>query len=92
MIAKARVAQLIGFRSITAAAGRPVTFGGCSSWWKARLLAWWGSSAARGDGVTGTGLVFVGAGHWTARCVWLRARAGEDTRPYTDTGTVPFLS
>ena len=43
--------QRIGFRSMTAAAEGAVTFGCCSSWWKARLLAWWGSSAAQRIGV-----------------------------------------
>ncbi len=56
--AKARVAQLTGFRSITAAAELPAAFGCFSSWLKARLCAWWGSSAARMDGGNGTGLVF----------------------------------
>ena len=51
--AKARVAQSIGFHSITAAAEVSVTFGSCFSWWIARLLAWWGSSAAQRDGVSG---------------------------------------
>ena len=37
----------IGFRSITAAAERPVTFGWCFSWLEARLLGWWGSSSAQ---------------------------------------------
>ena len=46
VIAKARVAQLTGCPSIAAAAEWSVTFGGCSYRWKARLLAWWGSSAA----------------------------------------------
>ena len=39
MNAKARVDQLIGFWSITAAAECPVTFGHCFSWWRTRLLA-----------------------------------------------------
>ena len=43
------MAQLIGCRSITAAAEDLVTFRFCSSWWKARLLACLGSSAAQGD-------------------------------------------
>ena len=46
--AKARVAQSIGFCSITAAAKCSVTFESCFSWWKARLLGWWGSSCAMG--------------------------------------------
>ena len=45
--AKARVVQLIGFRSITAAAEFLVTFEWRFSWWKARLLACQGSSAAQ---------------------------------------------
>ena len=55
---------------ITAAAEQPVTFGYPSSWRKARLLAWWGSSAAQGDGgrvrtpaPTKHSGIFVGAGH-----------------------------
>ena len=48
--AKARVAQLNGFSSITAAAERLVTFRRCFSWWKARLLGGWGSSSAQRDG------------------------------------------
>ena len=44
--------QKIGFRSITAAAEGLVTFGWCSSWLEARLLGWWGSSAAQGIGVS----------------------------------------
>ena len=35
--AKARVVQLTGFRSISAAAEGRVTFGRCFSWWGARL-------------------------------------------------------
>ena len=49
VIAKARVAQLTGFPSITAAAEGPVTFGYFFYRWKARLLACLGSSAAQGD-------------------------------------------
>ena len=49
VVAKARAAQLTSFRSITAAAEGLVTFRFCSSWWKARLLAYLGSSAAQGD-------------------------------------------
>ena len=48
IIAKARVAQLNSFRTITAAAKVPVTFGKYSYWLEARLLSWWGSSAAQG--------------------------------------------
>ena len=61
--AKARVAQLTGFRSITAAAERLVTFGCFFYRWKARLWVRWGSSCATGDGgrliaapTAGTGL------------------------------------
>ena len=43
----------IGFRSITAAAEGPATFGYFSSWWRARLWSGWGSSAAQRDGVSG---------------------------------------
>ena len=50
MIAKARVAQLTGFPSITAAAEGPVTFGCFFYRWKARLLSGWGSSLAQGTG------------------------------------------
>ena len=39
--AKARAAQLNGFRSIAAAAEGPVTFGGCFYRWEARLLDGW---------------------------------------------------
>ena len=42
--------QGIGFRSITAAAELPVTFGRCSYWLEARLLGWRGSSWAQRDG------------------------------------------
>ena len=48
--AKARVAQPIGFRSMTAAAECPVTFRYCFYRWKARLWVRWGSSAAQGTG------------------------------------------
>ena len=48
--AKARVAQLTGFRSITAAAERLVTFGCFFYRWKARLWVRWGSSCAVGGG------------------------------------------
>ena len=48
--AKARVAQLNGCPSMTAAAEWSVTFGGCSYRWKARLLSCLGSSAAQGTG------------------------------------------
>ena len=51
--AKARVAQSIGFHSITAVAEVSVTFGSCFSWWIARLWSGWGSSAAQRDGVSG---------------------------------------
>ena len=44
--------QEIGFRSMTAAAELPVTFGQCFYRLEARLLGWWGSSAAQGDGVS----------------------------------------
>ena len=50
VIAKARVVQLIGFPSITAATEGPVTFGCCFYRWKARLLSGWGSSLAQGTG------------------------------------------
>ena len=50
MIAKARVAQLIGFRPMPAAAECPVTFGYCFYRWKARLWGWWGSSCTAGAG------------------------------------------
>ena len=50
MIAKARVAQLTGLPSITAAAEGPVTFGCFFYRWKARLLSGWGSSLAQGTG------------------------------------------
>ena len=50
MIAKARVAQLTGLPSITAAAEGPVTFGCFFYRWKARLLCGWGSSLAQGTG------------------------------------------
>ena len=56
VIAKARVAQLNGFRTITAAAKVPVTFGKYSYWLEARLLSRWGSSAAQGDGGRGKSL------------------------------------
>ena len=48
--AKARVAQLTGSRSITAAAEDLVTFGYGFYWWRARLLSGWGSSLAQGIG------------------------------------------
>ena len=48
--AKARVVQLTGFRSISAAAEGRVTFGRCFSWWGARLLDWWSSILAQWDG------------------------------------------
>ena len=48
--AKARVAQLNGSRSMTAAAERAVTFGSCFYRWTARLLSCLGSSAAQGIG------------------------------------------
>ena len=57
----------IGFRSITAAAERPVTFGWCFSWLEARLLGWWGSSSAQGTCTLGSLSVPVGAAHWAAR-------------------------
>ena len=50
MIAKARVAQLTGLPSITAAAEGQVTFGCFFYRWKARLLSRWGSSLAQGIG------------------------------------------
>ena len=50
MIAKARVAQLTGLPSMTAAAEGPVTFGCFFYRWKARLLSRWGSSLAQGIG------------------------------------------
>ena len=59
----------IGFRSITAAAERPVTFGWCFSWLEARLLGWWGSSSAQGTCTLGSLLVPVGAAHWAAPTV-----------------------
>ena len=49
-IAKARVAQLNGFSSITAAAELSVAFGDCFYRWKARLLGGRGSSSAQRDG------------------------------------------
>ena len=48
--AKARVAQLNGFSSITAAAELSVAFGDCFYRWKARLLGGRGSSSAQRDG------------------------------------------
>ena len=56
--AKARVAQLTGFRSMTAAAELPAAFGCFSSWLEARLCAGWGPSSARMDGGNGPGLFF----------------------------------
>ena len=53
--AKARVAQLTGFRSMTAAAELPAAFGCFSSWLEARLCAGWGPSSARMDGGNGFG-------------------------------------
>ena len=50
VIAKARVAQLNGFSSITAAAELSVAFGDCFYRWKARLLGGRGSSSAQGIG------------------------------------------
>ena len=48
MIAKARVAQLIGFRPMTAAAECPVTFGYCFYRWKARLCCGRAQAVRRG--------------------------------------------
>ena len=48
--AKARVAQLNGFSSITAAAELSAAFGDCFYRWKARLLGGRGSSSAQGIG------------------------------------------
>ena len=76
VIAKARVAQLTGFPSITAAAEFPVTFWDFFYRWKARLFRRKGSSLAQGNA----------GGHMGPP---LRAnrnisgRAGEDTRPYS---------
>ena len=42
--------QRIGFRSMTAAAEFPVTFGWYPYRLEARLLGWWGSSSAQRDG------------------------------------------
>ena len=50
VIAKARVAQLNGFSSITAAAELSAAFEDCFYRWKARLFGWWGSSSAQGVG------------------------------------------
>ena len=50
IIAKARVAQLNGFSSITAAAELSAAFEDCFYRWKARLFGWWGSSSAQGVG------------------------------------------
>ena len=65
--AKARAAQLNGFRSITAAAEGSVTFGGCSDRWKARLCGWRGSSAAQGTG---------------GRMISAPTKCGESFRPF----------
>ena len=51
VVAKARVAQLTGSRSITAAAELSVTLRRCFYRLEARLLGVWGSSSAQGDGV-----------------------------------------
>ena len=59
----------IGFRSITAAAEKPVTFGRCFSWLEARLLGWWGSSSAQGTAYPGA-------------CLGSR-RGGTLSRPYS---------
>ena len=61
--------QRIGFRSMTAAAEFPVTFGWYPYRLEARLLGWWGSSSAPFGLV---GLKFGLEGR----------RAGEGTRPY----------
>ena len=53
--AKARVVQLTGFRSISAAAEGRVTFGRCFSWWGARLCV--GGAQVRLSGTAG--------GSWT---------------------------
>ena len=50
VIAKAQVAQLNGFSSITAAAELSVAFGDCFYRWKTRLLGGWGSSSAQRNG------------------------------------------
>ena len=65
--AKARVAQLTGFRSITAAAEFPAAFGCFFSWLKARLCG--GGAQVRLGWTAGTERVwfFVGAGLRPAR-------------------------
>ena len=65
--AKARVAQPIGFRSMTAAAELSITFGGCSDRWKARLCGWRGSSWAQGAG---------------GRMISAPTKCGESFRPF----------
>ena len=81
VIAKARVAQLNGFRTITAAAKVPVTFGKYSYWLEARLLSWWGSSAAQGR-ERRRFRIPVGAAHRAARGIqvshtFLQPRRGD---------------
>ena len=80
--AKARVAQLNGFPSITAAAERAVTFGNCFYRWTARLLSCLGSSAAQGIGGR---LIAAPTGGACLR------RAGEDTRPYGGSWKLPLV-
>ena len=76
------MAQLNGSRSMTAAAERAVTFGGCSYRWEARLLSCLGSSAAQGIGGRVIAAPTGGA--------YLR-RAGEDTRPYGGSWKLPLV-
>ena len=55
VIAKARMAQVTGFCSITAAAECPVTFGSCFYQLEVRLWSWWVSSCAVGGQRAGGG-------------------------------------
>ena len=72
--AKARVVQLTGFRSISAAAEDRVTFGRCFSWWGARLCV--GGAQVQLRGTAGGP---VCRPYDTARPPWT---GGSWTRPY----------
>ena len=75
------MAQLIGFRSMTAAAECPVTFGLCFYWLGARLLGGWGSICAVGAARPGSRALPVGED--------LHQRRAEVVAPYREARKPP---
>ena len=72
--------QRTSFRSMTASAEFPVTFGWYSYRSEARLLGWWGSSPTQRDGESGSSSFFIRRGRTLAGPPYLGTSGGAN--PY----------